>query len=226
VDVVQVHNGPIDSQTRLQGREYRTLSLQDYLRKGGALEGLKRVRDAGKARFVGVICRGDDARPARELIDTGEFALINIVLTLLNPTAALPGPQGSTFQPDFGQLIPYANQHGVGVAIYSPLAGGLLADNLVNGGAPHPLSGAARRAGAVPVQPPSQAAAFRSLAQRQGKTLVETAYRFVLTQSGVTTVLGGFSDIAQLEAAVRASELGDLPSRTLGIIESIWRAEH
>jgi L-glyceraldehyde 3-phosphate reductase len=222
VDVVQVHNGPVDTSTHLQGREYRTLSLDDYLRKDGALEGLRRVRSSGKARHIGFICRGDDAGPARELIDTGEFSLINIVLTLLNPTAVLPGPPGSTFRPDFGQLIPYAHQRGVGVAIYSPLAGGLLTDAAIEGGAPHPLSGAARRARVPSEQPPREAAAFRLLAERSGQSLAKAAYRFVLSQPGVTTVLGGFSDIEQLEEAVAASEAAALTPAELSQIESVW----
>ena len=225
VAVVQIHNGPVESPTQLQEREYRTLSLHDYLRKGGALEGLRRVQTSGKTRHIGFICRGDDARPAKELIDTGEFSLINIVLTLLNPTAAVPGPPGCTFEPDFGQLIPYARERGVGVAIYSPLAGGRLTDDALYGRAPHPLSGAARRTRAARLpQATGQVGAFGSLSESAGRSLEQTAYRFVLSQAGVTTVLGGFSDIEQLESAVEASAAGALPVTDLESIEAVWRS--
>src|SRR5690242_12996707 len=39
-DVVQIHNGPVSPRPQLQGRDYKTLWIEDYRRPGGALEGL------------------------------------------------------------------------------------------------------------------------------------------------------------------------------------------
>ena len=41
---------------------------------------------------------------------------------------------------DYGDVIGYAEAHGVGTAIYSPLAAGLLTDQVVAGAGYHPLS--------------------------------------------------------------------------------------
>src|SRR5262249_11018170 len=60
VDVVQIHNGPVGAAPSLQGRSYKTLGLDDFLRPGGALEGVERVIRDGKARHAGFVCRGDD----------------------------------------------------------------------------------------------------------------------------------------------------------------------
>src|SRR5262245_39336706 len=39
VDIVQIHNGPVATRPDLQGRNYKTLWLEDYLRPGGAIDG-------------------------------------------------------------------------------------------------------------------------------------------------------------------------------------------
>src|SRR6185436_12960296 len=139
VDVIQIHNGPVAQRPNLQGRAYNILAIEDYLRSGGAIEGLDRILKAGKTRHVGFICRGNDGPEVKQLIDTGRFQLINLVYTLLNPTASMGGA-ASKATPDFGGVIEYAQAHGVGVAVYSPLAGGTLTDHGLAGGGPHRLS--------------------------------------------------------------------------------------
>src|SRR2546430_300912 len=123
VDILQIHNGPAPSSPQLEGRSYTQLWIEDYLRPGGALEGLQRVLRDGKARYLGFICRGNDGYQVRQLIDTNLFRIINVPYTLLNPTAGMARPRGLEVDRDFGEVIPYAYEHGVGAAIYSPLAG-------------------------------------------------------------------------------------------------------
>ncbi len=224
VDVVQIHNGPIEQPPQLEGRDYRVLSLHDYLRPEGALDGLRRLKASGKTRHIGFICRGDDAGPVRQLIDTGEFSLVNLVYTLLNPTAGRPPQPGMEARPDFGQVIPYAHEKGVGVAVYSPLASGVLAESAIEGAAPHPLSGLARRTGPVSDQRARQLASasrFRFLS-RQDQSLAQAAFRFVLSEPGVTMVLGGFSDSDQLEELAASSDAGALSPQDTSAIESVW----
>jgi L-glyceraldehyde 3-phosphate reductase len=227
VDFVQIHNGPVRVRPQLEGRDYRILGIEDYLGPNGAIEGLQRVKRAGKARYAGFICRGNDGPEVRSLIDTGEFSLINLVYTLLNPTAAMAAPRGLEVDADFGQVIPYAASKGVGVAVYSPLAGGLLTDHILAGGEPHPLSGAGRRGGAVSDQRRRQlerAAGLRFLSQGEEHSLAQAATRFILMQSGVSTVLGGFSDVQQLEEIAAASGLDPLTPEQMARVEMAWRA--
>jgi aryl-alcohol dehydrogenase-like predicted oxidoreductase len=228
VDIVQVHNGPVAVRPDLQGRAYNILWIEDYLRPGGAIEGLERIQKAGKTRYVGFICRGNDGLQVRQLIDTGRFHLINLVYTLMNPSAAIVLPSDLKVDADFGQVISYAREKGVGVAVYSPLAGGLLSDVSVSGGEPHPLSGAARRGGGQPQARRQQAAgkagAFRFLSDPSRHTLAQAAIRFILMESGVTTVLGGFSDTDQLEEVAAASGAGPIAEDLMRRVESAWRA--
>ena len=224
VDVVQIHNGPVQEPPQLEGRDYRYSSLEDYLRPDGALDGLRRLKASGKARHVGFICRGDDGGPVRQLIDTGEFSLINLVLTLLNPTAARAPQPGMEAAPDFGQVIPYARERGVGVAVYSPLASGVLADSALEGATPHPLSGLARRTGPVSEQRARQlasAARFRFLSTPD-RTLAQAAFQFILSEPGVTMVLGGFSDSEHLEELATTSDAGALSPQDMAAIEGVW----
>ncbi len=76
LDILQIHNGPAPSPPRLEGRVYTQLWIEDYLRPGGALEGLQRVLRDGKARYLGFICRGNDGYQVRQLLDTNLFRMI------------------------------------------------------------------------------------------------------------------------------------------------------
>ena len=205
VDFVQIHNGPVLERPRLEGRAYNILSLEDFVRPGGAIEGLERVKQAGKARHVGFIVRGSDAEPVQPLLETGQFDLINVMYHLINPAA--------------GDVIERARKAGVGVAVYSPLANGYLNDNTVGGGSPHPNAGKRPRAEDPDL---ARARALRFLSNAE-TTLAQAALRFVLMQPGVTTVLGGFSGVEHLEEAAPASEAGPLSADQMQRIEEVWR---
>jgi aryl-alcohol dehydrogenase-like predicted oxidoreductase len=226
VDIVQIHNGPVARRPDLQGRDYRILALDDYLRPGGAIEGLDRILKAGKARYVGFICRGDDGPEVKQLLDTARFHLINLVYTLLNPTASgIQAEAGAS--PDFGGVIDYARDRGVGVAVYSPLAGGLLSDHALAGGEPHRLSQRFGGASAGSVteartRAMAQASRFAFLSQPGSHSLAQAAVRFILMHPGVTTVLGGFSDIPQLEEVCAAADLPSLDDDAISRIEAAW----
>lgn len=229
VDVVQIHNGPTVERPNITGREYRVLGLEDYLGRNGAIEGLERVKRAGKTRYIGFICRGNDGGPVRQLIDTGLFSLVNVIYTLLNPTAVISPPRGMHVDPDWGQVIPYAHAHGVGAAIYSPLAGGLLTDHIVGGGEPHPLANAGREGGPRAWEQRKRGVArsskFEFLSTGWGgQSLAQAAIRFILSEPGVSVVLGGFSDTEQLEEVAGSSGVGPLSDAEMARIEMVWRA--
>ena len=148
--------------------------------------------------------------------------------TLLNPTAAA-AHAGVHAAPNFGGVIEYAQAHGVGVAVYSPLAGGTLTDHGLAGGGPHRLS---QRAGGTATgrfaearaRQQTQAARFAFLS-RPGRTLAQAATRFILDNPGVTTVLGGFSDIAQMEEACAAVDQPALSEDDARRIETTWSSK-
>ena len=79
LDILQIHNGPAPAPPKLEGRAYAQLWIDDYLKPGGALEGLQRVLRHGKTSYVGFICRGNDGYQVRQLIDTGLFRMLNVM---------------------------------------------------------------------------------------------------------------------------------------------------
>ena len=229
VDFLQLHNGPVMEPPELSGRSYTHLWVEDYLRPGGALEGMQRVQRSGKARFIGFITRGNDEPAVLQLIDTGAFSLINASVNLLNPSAAIK-PYGMKVDYDWGGILAYAAAHGVGVGIYSPLAGGFLNENAVSGGTPHPIAGGRRSPSAMETgQRQAKAVSFLSRklnpgTQKDEHLLAEAAMRFVLFLEGVTTVLGGFSDGDQVAEIAACSGQGPLSEENMARLEMVWRA--
>ena len=224
LDILQIHNGPAPSPPRLEGRGYTQLWIDDYLRPGGALEGLQRVLRDGKTRFLGFICRGNDGYQVRQLIDTGLFRMINVPYTLLNPTAGMARPRGLEVERDFGEVITYAHAHGVGAAIYSPLAGGFLTDHSVAGGDRHPLAGTRDTTSEAYRRHLEMACALSFLRREGAHTLTQAALRFILMHKGVTVVLGGFSALEHLEEIGAASGAGPLTPELMARVEMVWRA--
>jgi L-glyceraldehyde 3-phosphate reductase len=224
VDVLQIHNAPASTQPSQGERAYAHLGLDHYLGPGGALEGLERLRRDGKTRFLGFIVRGGDLEAVDLVLNTRLFHLINASYHLLNPTAGQPAPYGMRVDLDWGQVIERARQMGVGVAVYSPLANGLLTDTVLAGAAAHPLSGSRlpEQADYPKLVRRAQALGFLSVAGV--RSLAQVAYRFVLMSPGVTTLLGGFSETRHLEEALAAASMGPLTREDLARIEMVWRA--
>jgi L-glyceraldehyde 3-phosphate reductase len=223
LDCLQIHNGPLTTAPALEDDSYRHLALQDFLRPGGALEGLHRLKVAGKINYAGFICRGGDGDEVRELLKTGQFHLINLPYTLINPTAGLVRPSNITAQPDYGGVINDAGKHGVGCAIFSPLAGGYITDGRLDGAASHPL--------ARPTDPLSEEARHyvelakvaRFLAEDNHISLAQAAYRFILMHGHVTTVVGGFSSQEQMEEIAKVSGMGPFSSAEMTKLDRVWR---
>jgi aryl-alcohol dehydrogenase-like predicted oxidoreductase len=222
IDVFQIHNGPTAQPIKLEGKDYKQLSLKDYMGSRGAVEGLTRLKQAGKIGCAGFICRGGDGAEVRQLIETNLFSMINVPYTLLNPSAGGP-VDGAGFKPDFGGVIEFAHERGVGVAVYAPLAGGFLSDEGIAGATAHAYSRAAK-GGESTTRNRAKAAALCFLAEQTGMSLAQVAYRFILANTGVTAALGGFSSIAQLEEIVAVSGSGPFPPDLVARLEDVWRA--
>ena len=223
VDIVQIHNPPgIETDTTVRG--WIHLGLNDYLGPGGALEGLERVRRAGKCRFFGFANEDADASAVRQLLETREFHMLNVWYDLLNPTAGMRRPDGLDIQHDYGQFIDRAIELGVGIAVIRPLAGGVLTDHAVSGGGRHALAGGGLSRNADMYQAMVERARPFAFLSKKGQTLSQAAYRFILQHPGVTTVLGGFSELAHLEEAVGCSGAGPLSDEDMARLDLVWRA--
>ena len=111
------------------------------------------------------------------------------------------------------------------MAVYSALAGGVLTDHALSGGEPHRLANAGRSGGISQARLRSQKRAARLgfLSRGEQRSLAQAATRFVLMEPGVTTVLGGYSDVKQLEEGAATSGSEPLTVEELTRIEMTWR---
>jgi aryl-alcohol dehydrogenase-like predicted oxidoreductase len=225
IDMFQIHNGPARGDPGLQGRRYTQLSLDHFLRPGGALDGIERLRRAGKIKYAGFICRGNDRDEVRRLLDTGVFHLINVPYTLLNPTAGRARPDGLAVDKDFGDVIGLARARGAAAAIYSPLASGFLTDDSVAGIARHGLARAYDLQTPDSLRLRERARSLTFLSRESGCTLAQAAFRFVLMHAGVACVLGGFTTRAQLDEIAAVSGAPPFSVDQMTRLEALWAAD-
>jgi L-galactose dehydrogenase/L-glyceraldehyde 3-phosphate reductase len=200
VDVFHLHN-PI----AFAHSERGALDLGTVL--GEVVRGLAAVRDAGLARHVGFTGLGESTA-LREVVMSEPFETVQAYFNVLNPSAGFTGHAGG--QQDFEGLIDTAARAGRGVIVIRVLAAGALAASPVrppNAGEP----GGQLAAGVSYDADLERARQLASVADEfdlEGP--VELSIRFGLAKPGVSTVLVGYSNIAQLDEAIRYAERGAL----------------
>lgn len=201
VDLLQVHNPIADAPGAGQ------VAPSDLL--DGIGEGLRRVRERGLARHVGFTGLGETAA-VRNVVAAGSLETVQAYFNAVNPSAGFAGASGGA--QDFDGLIDEAAAAGLGVIAIRVLAAGALtasAERHANAGDPsHPLID-----GGDYGRDLARADALVALAAESGLDgPVELALRFTLAKAGVSTVLVGFSDAAQLDGALRWTARGPLPA--------------
>src|SRR5579859_4163667 len=211
VDLLNLHN-PIalvssDSQSMDLG-----LALSDVAR------GLQAVVQAGLAHHVGFTGLGETTA-VQEMLRAEPFESVQAYFNVLNPSAGFTGHARG--QQDFHGLIDTAARNGRGVIVIRVLAAGAAAavperaanagdpgGNLVSGGSYTADLERARRAA--------------GLARDLGLSgPVELALRFGLSKPGVSTVLVGYSTLAQLDEAITYAERGPLTPDAIQRVLSI-----
>jgi aryl-alcohol dehydrogenase-like predicted oxidoreductase len=197
VDLLQLHNqigpGP------------RALAPEVVL--GPVVDALRGLVDAGRIGAFGVTATGD-TESVHRVVRSGRIGSAQVYFNAVNPSAGWPGRAGEGAQ-DYRGVIDAARDAGVGVIVIRPLAAGAIAGQAD----PHPN---ARRvgdaiAGTTFDQDAPRAAALRDLSGTLGlEGPVELAVRFAIARPGVSSVIVGFSDLGQLEEAIRYAERGPL----------------
>ena len=224
VDVVEIHNSPAPERDPTVAWGWMPITLPDFLGPQGALEGLERLRQDGKARYFGLVNERSHASLAKQLIEAGHFDLINLPYNLINPSAGRPTPPGLAVDIDSDAIIPHAQAHNVGVGVFSPLARGILTGQTASGQSLHEYSGSRR----LHEDPEAYAVLQReakslSFLAESHSTLPQAAFRFILMHPGVTTVLGGFSSLEHLEELAATSEAHDLSETEMARVEMAWQ---
>lgn len=225
VDVVLLHNPCRHQRNPSVRMPWTPLRPEDVL--GEVLTGLHAVQTAGKTRFIGGACERAEASAVRQLLDSGAFDMIDVWFNLANPSAGRDQPTpGVAAEEDYTGLLGYAAARGVGVAAIRPLAGGALTAKVLTQGhqARHRLSGGYFSWHPELLEPEIRRGRRFACLDRPGEqTLARAAYRYLLGHAGLSTVIGGFSDISHVDDAVAAVAAGPLGRDDLDTIEGILR---
>jgi len=214
VDLIQLHNRVAG--TREQEREL--LSVEDIL--GEVVQGFQALRSQGKVRFYGITGFGE-TQALLGVVDSGAMYSVQTCYNLLNPTSGTPAPAGFDLQ-DFGGLINHAEAQGTGVLVIRVLAAGALTGVEER----HPVAAAS----VAPMgtsesysQDLGRTQRLRFLVnQGYADSLVEAAIRFPLANTGVSSVLVGYSSMEHLEDSVRWAAKGPLPSEAMAGLRDAW----
>jgi aryl-alcohol dehydrogenase-like predicted oxidoreductase len=213
IDLLQVHNG-VSSDPTGNGLTPETV-LEEVVPE------LKSLQAAGKIGCIGMSGLGQTAAISR-LIETGEFDTAQLVVNLLNPSAATPvlSPFGAQ---DYSQMLYSAESRNMGTIGIRALAGGALIGSTDR----HPVA-------LAKVDPIGSGASYAAdahlarmftplIAQGRAENLLDLAIRYAMSFSFSTIALG-FSSLEQVKSAAKSAERGPLDVDTLTRVSTIQNA--
>ena len=213
VDIFHLHNAISIS----GGGE--SLSVKQVLEE--VVPAFVRLRDQGKARFLGITSVGDTAA-LHQVIDARVFDSAQVVYNMLNPSAATSLPANYPAQ-DYARLFDHTQAAGVGVVGIRVLAGGALSGSRER----HPIA-------SPPPEPIGSAASYDAdleharrlqplLQEGFAESLTEAATRFAISHPAMGTILVGMATPQQFEQALTAVQKGPLPRAALDRLTSLQR---
>lgn len=125
------------------------------------------------------------------------------------------------------EYLPFAKRYGVAIVPYNPLAGGLLTGKHAKGTGP----AAGTRFDKNQMYQDrywhedhfAAVEALRKIAMGAGRTMIELALGWLLSQPLVDSVILGASRIEQLEENLKAAGKGPLDTETLARCDEVWK---
>ena len=220
IDLLQLHNPIVTGGTESEPGIGSSRPLPLATTRSLVAEGMQRVVARGLVRHVGITGLGDTSA-LHAVVATGQFATVQTYFNAVNPSAGFPGASGGA--QDFAGLVGAASAGGMGaIAIRVMAAGALMArpHRHPNAGDPGPLL----LRGAEYERDLERAQSIQGIAAECGYDApLELALRFALTTPGLSTVLVGFSDLRQLDDALRWTGRGALPSDVMQRVVELAR---
>jgi aryl-alcohol dehydrogenase-like predicted oxidoreductase len=197
VDLLQLHNSLGTPQ-----QDGPTLDDAKIEEINGAMRACVSEGLAGHVGFTGL----GDPPALHRTIGSRRFETVQSYFNAINPSSGYAGTSGGA--QDFGGLIDAAAEVGIGVIAIRVMAGGAIA-----GPSDHVRSLGDLVPGSSYATDAERAEALAALARKLSlESTAELGFRFVLAKPGVSTALIGFSDMDQLEQALRWTERGALDS--------------
>jgi aryl-alcohol dehydrogenase-like predicted oxidoreductase len=213
IDIFHLHNAI----TETGGGQ--ALSVRQVL--GDVVPAFGKLRQQGKARYLGLTAVGDTAA-LHQVIDTGAFDSAQVVYNMLNPSAATGLPANYPAQ-DYGKLFDHTQTDGVGVIGIRVLAGGALSGSAER----HPIA-------SPPPEPIGSSMTYDAdvaLARRLiplveegfAASLTEAATRFAISHPAIGTILVGMATPQQFEDTLTAVQKGPLPPAAIDRLTALWK---
>jgi len=123
------------------------------------------------------------------------------------------------------ELVPCLLKHNVGMTVYNPIAGGLLAGKHKPGAPAENTRFALNKTYHARYWSDENFKAVEKLtgiAKDAGITILELALRWCVTRPSVTSIISGVSKLTQLEQNINAFEGPELPNESLAACDAVW----
>ncbi|MGE0821857.1 MAG: aldo/keto reductase [Candidatus Binatia bacterium] len=208
IDVFQLHN-QIEPQ---EPTAPRRLTLAEVVGAGGVLEAMQKLKDAKVVKAIGFtgIARHD---VVRQLLADGRFETVQLVTNILCTEGEM-GARGDAPYRDHLEMVRLAHTAGLGVFGIRPFAAGSLTAAIDRSlPADHPVVRDFVLA--------QQHLGFLTTETRE--PLSVAAMRYALSLTGVSTVVTGAKNRAELAETIAAVAAGPLPAATMDRIATLQR---
>ncbi len=124
------------------------------------------------------------------------------------------------------ELVPFSRAHKIGIAVYNPIAGGLLAGKHKPGKPPENTRFAFNPKYYKRYWSDENFEAvedFASIASESGMNILELSMKWCASQPGITSVISGVSRLDQITQNIAALEGDSLTGETLAACDQMWR---
>lgn len=221
LDIVHLHNRV--TSRREPGKTLAIgalLDIEQMLGEGGVQETFEALRREGKVRHFGYCAFGGDPAAYREVAEKGAFQSLLVFYNILNPTSDRTMPAGFG-QHDYGQIMGTAAARGVGTVILRVLEAGALSGSAT----PHEMNRGGPGNDAEYARNAERARALEFLKRDADETLAQVAIRFALMNRNVSTVLVGFSEMAQIDEAAACVGREGFTAEQLERLERLYETD-
>ncbi|HXW79808.1 MAG TPA: aldo/keto reductase [Acidimicrobiales bacterium] len=178
----------------------------EWVGHGSWADGIARLREQGKIRFFGVSINDHQPANAVELVKSGLVDTVQVIYNIFD-------------QSPEDELFPAVQAHGVGVIVRVPLDEGALTGRITaettfpEGDWRHRYFGGNRKEQVV-----EHVEAITKDLGVPVERLPEIALRYCISAPAVSTVIPGMRSVRNVEANVKAIELGPLSGQELQVL--------
>ncbi|NQV99878.1 MAG: aldo/keto reductase [Rhodospirillales bacterium] len=211
VDLLQLHN---QIGTQVGGR---TIQLEHALQ---AADGLERMREQGLINHIGFTALGDGA-VCKQVVNSGRFDTAQVYYNLINPSAGWKQPRAWDCH-DFTGLLEACANNDVGVMNIRVFAAGILVTETRHGREIPVTTNADQQLEEQRARRVLDALGITADGTTPHGTRSQTAIRFALSNPGLACSVVGMAELAHLDQAVAASDMGPLPADALAALERLY----